>query len=351
MPLELPEEEIRRLRAGEGPAPQIDLINTMTFHAVVAALRLGVFRELSEGPRTAARLARTLEADPGSLESLLELLVTGGYLRRTEPAGGAPPEYAKDAIAAWLGDADEGYGAVLVFWHSLLGELWEGLAESVRTGRPRQDFYAWLEARPRLSERFQNMQEGLASWLGEEVLELGPLPDGATRLLDLGGGHARQSVAYCRRYPGLHATVLDLPVALESGRKTVAAEGLADRITLLPGDLATDAPPGGQDAVLLFNVLHGFDEATAEAIVRRAVAALRPGGRLLLLETDSRPRGGVCDTAFTQGFDLNLRHTQGGRVHPVEQLSAWLTAAGCRTPARHELARSATHVLLVADRV
>ncbi|GGS89670.1 SAM-dependent methyltransferase [Planobispora rosea] len=344
MPLDLPPDEAATLRRGDGPAVQIDLIQTMIFHAAVAALRLGVFGALERGPRELGALAGELAVDEANLRALLRLLVTGGYLAE------GPDGYERTPAGAWLAGPDDGFGAVLDFWHSLIGELWQGLEETVRTGRPQRDFYAWLQERPDVLTRFQGIQLRIAEWVEKEVLELAALPGEPARLLDLGGGHARYSLAYCRSHPGLSATVLDLPEALEPGRAAVEAEGLTGRFAFVPGDLRTAELPGGQDVVLLFNVLHGFPALTARTLVGRAVGALRPGGRLILMETLTDPVGSVLEEGFTRGFDLNLIHTQGGRLHPVETIAGWMVEAGCSPPARHDLTRSATLSLLVADR-
>ncbi|WP_449062505.1 SAM-dependent methyltransferase [Planomonospora algeriensis] len=344
MPLDLPPDEAATLRRGEGPAVQIDLIQTMIFHAAVAALRLGVFSALERGPRELGALAGELAVDEANLRVLLRLLVTGGYLTEGEDG------YERTPAGAWLAGPENGFGAVLDFWHSLIGELWQGLEETVRTGKPQRDFYAWLGERPDVLTGFQGVQLRIAEWLEEEVLELAGPPGEPARLLDLGGGHARYSLAYCRRHPGLSVTVLDLPEALEPGRAAVEAAGLAERFTFLPGDLRTAEAPGGQDVVLLFNVLHGFPADTARALVGRAAGALRPGGRLIVMETLPDPVGSVREEAFTRGFDLNLIHTQGGRLHPVEAIAGWMAAAGCGPVERRDLTRSAGFCLLVADR-
>ncbi|GAA2794763.1 methyltransferase [Nonomuraea dietziae] len=222
-------------------------------------------------------------------------------------------------------------------WHAIVGELWDGLADAVRTGRPPGGFYPWLEQRPRLSAAFHTLQGGLASWLAEEVVELaGPL-EGATCLLDLGGGHGLYSEAFCRAHPRLTATVVDLPGALEDGTTH-------ERVTRHAADLAKEGVDGEYDVVLLFNVLHGFPEDEARGLLARAAGAVRQGGRLLVLETVLEPtdehRGGQAEAAFTAGFSLSLWHTQGGAVRPARTIEDWLGEAGCVALARHELSRS-----------
>ncbi|MBB3732644.1 methyltransferase [Nonomuraea dietziae] len=341
MPLALPPDEARAFLQGQAPAPMLDLVGMMACHAVTAGLRLGLFDALAEGARDLPWLSAELKADPEALTLLLDLLVRTGYLEREEHG------YANSAASAasLCTGSPTYYGHVLPVWHAIVGELWDGLADAVRTGRPPGGFYPWLEQRPRLSAAFHTLQGGLASWLAEEVVELaGPL-EGATCLLDLGGGHGLYSEAFCRAHPRLTATVVDLPGALEDGTTH-------ERVTRHAADLAKEGVDGEYDVVLLFNVLHGFPEDEARGLLARAAGAVRQGGRLLVLETVLEPtdehRGGQAEAAFTAGFSLSLWHTQGGAVRPARTIEDWLGEAGCVALARHELSRSATHTLFIA---
>ncbi|GAA3042303.1 methyltransferase [Streptosporangium longisporum] len=342
MPLHLTPEDARRyLESGEAPGPHLDLIGAMAAQAAAAGLRLGLFEALADGPVPLPGLAAALGADPAGLRVLLGALTATGYL--TEGPGG----YAPTAVArSLLG----GYGNTLLFWQEVTAGLWGGLEESVRSGGRTADFYAWLGERPDVLARFQRLLREQAEWLGEEIVDAAPLPDGARRLLDLGGGHARYSIAYCRDRPGLRACVVDLPAALEAGRAATASAGLTGRVELLAGDVRGELPYRGQDAVLLFNLLHGFGEEEAAALVRAAVGTLRTGGIALVLERDPGHRGDAVARAFTSFFELNLHHTQGGRLHSPATVDGWLAAAGCPGTRRHVLTRSPAHVLTVATR-
>ena len=48
----------------------------------------------------------------------------------------------------------------------------------------------------------------------DEIVRLAPLPAGARRLLDIGGGHGRYALAFLHKHPELRATVFDSPRAL-----------------------------------------------------------------------------------------------------------------------------------------
>lgn len=325
MPLYLDPEELRG-----APGPHIDLIGAMAFRAAGAAQRLGVFEALMSGPLSVTELAARTGTDPAGLAVLLEALASLGYLDRAPGrAYGNSPMVAGtlDRRSPWS------YAPALAFWQDVLGELWDGLEESVRTGAPQVDFYAWLEERPGTLAEFQSMLDGMAAGLAPLVAASAPHP--GERLLDVGGGHARHSIAFCQAHPALTATIVDLPNALEGGRARIEAAGLGDRVTLLPGDLAEPAEPGadlgsGHDTALLFNLCHGFDEAGNRALFKRVAGALRPGGAVVVLETFADLPDGTPATveAFIRAFSLNLATTQGGAIHSFADVAAWLSDAG-----------------------
>jgi len=77
---------------------------------------------------------------------------------------------------------------------------------------------------------------------------------------------------------------LDWPKVLEVARETAVAHGVSSRYHLLPGS-AFDVDWGtGYEAVLLPNFLHHFDEQTCTTLLRKANAALNPGGQVVILE-------------------------------------------------------------------
>lgn len=359
MPLDLSEDEAQAyLRTAAGPGPMLDIVGMLACHAVAAAVELGVFDALAAGPADAAALAKDLPADPEALPLLLDALVATGYLTNDGDS------YALTALTRqWLcTDSPGRFDRVITLWRSVVAELWGGLATAVRTGQPRADFYPWLGNRPEVAERFHALQAGMARWLAEEVVALVPVPDGAHQLLDLGGGHGWYSTAFCERYSELTATVLDLPATVAkmasptAGSTAGSAAGPAagehartsGRIRWRAADLTAGVPDRDQDVVLLCKVVHGFSPPQARQLVADAVAALAPGGVLVLLENAVRTDANVIDRAFERCFGLNLWHTQGGQVYPLETMVGWLREAGCDRIDRHDLSRSSTHTLLTA---
>ncbi|MFI6498514.1 methyltransferase [Nonomuraea typhae] len=321
----------------------IDLIGAMSFRTAGTAQRLGVFELLGAGPQPAADLAAKLGLPAEPLPVLLDALVAFGYLVKTHDAYALGP-----AADPWLDrTAGGGFAPILAVWHDLIGELWTGLEASVRAGAPPEPFYPWLVRSPDRVRDFQDMLAGLARMLAPAVAEAAPPLTGS--LLDVGGGHAVYSIALCQANPDLRATVIDLPEALRQGSVHVERAGLAERVQLVPGDLA-DHIDGRHDAALLFNIVHGLDREAAADLVARVARALRPGGVLLVLEPFADPPAGAGahDTALLAGFSLNLAATQGGRLYTFDEVASWASAAGLTGVERVALGTPSTDELLVA---
>lgn len=105
---------------------------------------------------------------------------------------------------------------------------------------------------------------------------------GARTVLDLGGGTGIYSIALVRKNPSVKAIVYDRPEVLKVAAEMTAAYGASERIELVAGDMFADPLPTGCDLVLLSNILHDWEVRECKALLRRAAAALAPGGRIVI---------------------------------------------------------------------
>lgn len=329
MPIELG-DDASAYASNEAPASFVDMLGTAAYRCAAAAMRLGLFAALRQ-PRSAAQLATAMDAHTRGVRILADALVGFGYLTFTDGMYALTPLSEK-----WL--VDSPYATVELFWQRVMFELWDGLEESVRTGKPAVDFYQWLAERPETSRQFQSMLDSHAQSLAGELAPLIPVPPGPARLLDLGGGHGRYATALCSLHPSLTATVMDFPSALGPG---------GPRVTMRPGDYLADDLGSGYDVVLLFNVLHGHPAGRNRMLLTRVASTLKPGGLVAILE-HGRDAPGPADVAFLRTFSLNLFHGQNGEVYSIEEIASWLAAFG--PPAITQLRNSPTQYLITAVR-
>jgi SAM-dependent methyltransferase len=289
--------------------------------ALIAAVELGLFDALAKQPRTAAALATDLAYDEVGAEALLNALNGFGYLKRR---GGV---YSlRGSARRWL-TRDARFSLARSF--GLFGVLWselDDIEDRVRTGGAR-DFHR-SERDAAFWRRYEIGLSEAARLTAASIVRAVRLDEEPARLLDVGGGHGAFSAAFCRRYPGLRVTVLDLPGAAVVGRQLTAERGLSDRVTYVEGDLTTADWGEGYDVVLVFNVLHVLDPETAAAAVAKARAALAPGGTLVIVDSvHTGGRGGDID-AVGGGSELLFYVINGTRSYPEESILGWVRAAG-----------------------
>ncbi|MET7297293.1 class I SAM-dependent methyltransferase [Streptomyces griseoloalbus] len=103
--------------------------------------------------------------------------------------------------------------------------------------------------------------------------------------LDLGCGDGGDALWLARQ--GWHVTAVDISaVAVERLAALARSHGLGDRVTTGRTDLHESFPPGGFDLVCAHYLHTPFDLDRA-TVLRSAAHALRPGGRLLVVDHGS----------------------------------------------------------------
>jgi len=124
--------------------------------------------------------------------------------------------------------------------------------------------------------------------------------------------------------------------------------GVADRTSVIAGDMF-EVPLGGPyDVVMITNVLHHFSEAKGVELIRRAAGAMAPDGRLVLVgfTVDGGPP--VLDPAPHLFSILMLVWTHSGEVHSVGAYNQMLTAAGFREAAVYDVQSLPLRVMVAA---
>ncbi|MDC0747127.1 class I SAM-dependent methyltransferase [Polyangium sp. rjm3] len=106
-------------------------------------------------------------------------------------------------------------------------------------------------------------------------------------MLDIGCNTGKWASLCLARSPELCATLVDLPGQLEMAMQNLREKGLGDRAVPCPVDVLDPHAelPSGFDAVWMSQFLVCFSEDEVRTILRRARRALRPGGRLWILDT------------------------------------------------------------------
>lgn len=316
-----------------------DYFGVLGFHTLLAGARLGLFDALATRPMTSRETAAHLGSDETVTAALLRALTGLGYLRQRRDGY----RLTRQARAALCSSSPTSVLPGLDFCERSVTALWSGLERTLRDGVPPTPLYTLTERDPELSRSFQAWIATLASRQAPHAARLIPVRRDARRLLDLGGSHALYSIALLDRHPALRATVLDLPQALTAARPH-------PRLTPRPGSFLDDDLGEGFDLVLLFNILHGLDDAKTAKLLSRAAAALNPGGVIVIGDQFRGPVPGRASRTLLDLLDLNYLIAGGGGVRSFSETAALLTAAGFHRPRHRRPLRSPTVELVLATR-
>ena len=331
------------LASGVVPVPMLEAYAPVYARAIVIATKLGVFEALRESGRSAEEIAEACGTDPRATAKLMNLLVTMRYLRHRDGAYTLARH-----VKRWLLADSRGSVRDVILMKELEWSWIDQLETFVRDGRP-LDVHGTMS-----TEDWSAYQRGmraqanpLASWLARRV----PVPAGAKDMLDIGGSHGYFSVVLCRRHPELRATVLDLPDAVEHAAPLLEREAMGDRVVLRAGDALTDdLGERAYDLILVFSLVHHFDDATNRLLVSRAARALRPGGYLVIGDAlrPSSPGKGGQQGAF---FDLYFALTSESGLWTYDEMRSWQIAAGLTPRKSISLVPGGGFVLQVAERL
>ena len=307
------------IRMNLAPGVLLDFLGAQAFRAVCVAVELGVFDALAQGARSASDVAERVHASEHGVRLLLDALEALGYVERRDGRFAATPTTRK-----WLMNRFE---RGIPFFESMVFDRWRHLAESIRRGAPVVTGDDWLGGHPERWRAYEDAMLVIARAAAPEIVSKTKLPRTAQRLLDVGGGHGQYAIEFCRRHDDLRATIFDLAPALESARQTIAAEGMAGRVSIVEGDLRHDDFGSGYDVVLVFNILHLFSAEANADLLRGISRAMNRGGTVAILEPTPDRTIGAAGFAMARLQALNFFNDLGSQTYSTNDICGWLTAA------------------------
>lgn len=311
---------------------------------VAAITHLDLFTLLTREALSVEGICARLSLHPRLTDVMVSLFVAQGFLERdgarvrTTPTGRA--FLSKDSAMS------------LVPYYDSLRErpLVASMLAVLRTGTPAQwsaepEEWARRMADEGFARRFTAEMECRAVWLGPRLARAVDL-EGRRHLLDVGGASGVYACLFAAEQPSLRATVLEKPPVDEIARKTVAERGLADRVSVVAGDMF-QAIPEGADVHLFSNVLHDWNETECRDLLARSHAAMVPGGLLVIHDAFlNREKTGPLHVAE---YSVLLAHFTQGQCWSVGEMEAMLGDSGFEAPRQVEV--GAARTALVARRL
>jgi SAM-dependent methyltransferase len=293
---------------GGKPTPE-RIFNTLAgfqiSQALKAAIQLDIFTKIGEGTNEVSTLAKSIGASERGTRILCDYMTVHGFLTKENGRYGLTQE-----SGLFLNKKSPAYfGSVANFIVSEAHAASFGaLAEAVRKGgcalamgdntKPKDEF--WVPT-----------AEFVAVLIG--AAEGKPC-----KVLDIAAGHGMYGITVARRNPKAEIVALDWPAVLQVAQENAKKFAVSDRHSVRPGSAFETDFGDGYDYVLLTNILHHFDEPTCEKLLRRVHAALKPGGKAIIVEFV--PNEDRVSPPMAAGFSLvMLANTDAGDAYTFSQ--------------------------------
>ena len=302
------------------PTPLCDvLLGPLVANAVIAASSVHLFDALESGQRTSAEVAAHCGTDPVATERLMRALYVSKYLnwnndfyRLTRRARRWLLSSSKDSL----------HFAIL---HRSVDFRFFHFENYIRSGDGR-NFHQELDSSE--WKCYHKGQAAQARMLADELVERVHLPSGATRMLDLGGGHGVFSLALCNAHRNLRSRVLDLAIPLQHSASTVFSKSASESVAFEVADVRTvGLGVASVDVVLIANLTHHFDDSTNRELLKRVAKALAAGGIVIVLDLVRAPSVDQAEQ-FDALMDVYFGAASGSQLWTVDQVREWQLESG-----------------------
>lgn len=294
---------------------------------LLSAVEMELFTDLAKHPGDLASVQGRMGLHPRGARDFLDALVALGFLQREDGIYRNTPE-----TDLFLDKAKPSYiGGILEMANHRLFRYWGELTTAVRTGEPQNeskgghDPFTALYADPAKLREFLRAMSGVSRGANMAIAKKVPWSSYRT-CADIGTAQGDLVTQITLANPHLSGIGFDLPEVGPVFEEYITANGLADRVRFIGGSFFTDDLPSA-DVLLFGHILHDWDLDTKLMLLRKAHAALPPGGAVVVYDSiidDDRK-----ENAFGLLMSLNmLIETPGGFDYTGADCIGWMQQAG-----------------------
>jgi ubiquinone/menaquinone biosynthesis C-methylase UbiE len=292
----------------------IDLYHTVmqinaSAHLLRATREVGIFDELREGQRTLDDICQARYLNEEMTLLLMDSMVALGIIEKYGD------DYALSHAARLLCEYDQDFG----------DSVWAPMVELMRGNAKRED----------IDDQDRRNRAAATQWVhtpaaiqAAEILDIGGEnePKGIA-ILDIGCGSAVWSCAMAHRDPESTVQAVDDEMMLDAARHTADSIGLGERFVTVAGDpLHHELENDSADLVLIAHRLFEHDDDQAMDLLRRAIGAAKPGGRVVAIDFFRGPTRPNL-TESVEAMRLNLG-TVTGRMRTLKEGQQMFRDAG-----------------------
>jgi hypothetical protein len=295
--------------------------------AIGAIARHRIADLLADGPLTTAEIAHRIGRDPDAVHRLMRGAATVGIFTM-DASGRCRNNRSSEALRSNRLSAVREFAEYFASKSNY--DAWGDFEGTLRTGKggfPRvhgMSVWDWFDAHPDERECFARAMMGMTVGDAPVVAKLFPWKE-VEKVCDVGGGRGTLLSELLVRHSHLRGVLCDGAGVIQSARQLLERRGVAERVELEAGNFF-EKVPAGADAYLLKNVLHDWDDASSERILKVCRLAMQPGARLVVVEALT-PKNGT--ESFGNLSDLQMMVVcDEGRERSREDFARLFEASG-----------------------
>ena len=302
--------------------------------ALKTAIDLELFTAIDEGAETAAAIGKRCSASERGTRILCDYLVTIGLLSKSGDSYRLAPE-----SAAFLSTRSPAYlGTTAQFlMRPELRQNFDALTAAVRQGGVPPDAHNTIAADNPIWVDFARSMMPMMVPAAQVIAGLvaGPA-SGPLKVLDIAAGHGLFGITIAQRNSRAEIFAVDWKAVLTVAEEHARAAKVADRFHTIAGDAFVVEYGSGYDVALVTNFLHHFDHDTCTRFLKKIHAALKPGGRVVILEFVPNPDR--VTPPIPARFSLTmLAGTPRGDAYTLAEIEDQLRQAGFGAVSTHAL--------------
>jgi SAM-dependent methyltransferase len=293
--------------------------------AIATFTRLGLPDLLEPGPLAAGLLAERSGCNPDYLSRLLEYLCSIEVLKRDEQDRYSLTEIS-DLLRSKNSRSFNDFAQLPSFdWQ---WQAWGALPVAIKSGKcpfeiaNGKPFFEYLAQNSEANGVFNRIMGDRSEIEAAVAAQLVFNADEV--VVDVGGGRGVLAAQLLTQHPGIRPTVFDLPQVRDAAQEYLQAACPNGAIDFVSGSFFSDPIPAADTLVLKW-ILHDWDDRIAAKILTNCQKALRPGGRLIIVEA-------IVDNgdaqAASRALDLAMLVVTGGRERTLREFSELLKATG-----------------------
>jgi hypothetical protein len=292
---------------------------------VHAAATFSIADHLAKAPATAEDIANAEGTDPSATFRLLRTCASLGMVKYDGNS-----RFAGTSLLDTLRkDSPQSLRAIAVSWPLPgLWLPWGRFADAVKTGKSQTvpalgaGLFEYFATNAAEAAAFTESMTSLTSTIARETAKR-INARGANIAADIGGAGGAMLHALLQLHPDLQGILFDRPQVVAAAPAEAAKLGFAERITSIGGDFFESVPEA--DLYLLKHILHDWDDETCICILKNCRRALRPRGRIAVIEL---LLGEIGAPGIAPLYEANMMVISSGRERSLVEFQRLFEAAG-----------------------